>query len=461
MYKHNYYRKKRTKFNKNGIYKKIVLSILVPVIIFFVIYSIDLIVYRGRIYPNIVGLHQDIGSLNIKKANESLIPVTEKILSNPIDIKYRSFEISIIPKKQLGASIDIKRLLDEAYSIARRGPFFQRIKDRISLIRKDYIVSDYLNLDDELSDNLFAKIQSEIEQKREDAVLESNRVLPAKVGIEVNKQVFFSEIMQKITELSKEDSPTEIEIPVYYNKPEILTNELLSEIGVNELISKYETSLEKKEENTLYNIQKASDEINGIILKPGDVFAFNQLIGPAEKEDGYKESTIISNGRFVSGYGGGVCQVSTTLYNAVLLANLQIVERYNHSIYGDVTNYVPLGRDAAIYFGYKDLRFKNSLDQAIILFCEIKNNQLVATIYGEKSLNKNISIITKEMEVHDFDIIEIKRENMEYIENKILQEGVTGYNIKTYRTILDSNGEHIEFISNDQYISVPEKIIVD
>lgn len=461
MYKHSYYRRNKTKFNNKGTLKKIVLSILIPIIIFSVIYSIDLIVYRGRIYPNVIGLHQDIGNLNIKKANEVLTSVTEKILSNPIDVKYKSFEISIIPRKQLGASINIKRLLDEAYSVARKGSFFQRIIERISLIRKDYIVSDYLNLDDELSDNFFAKIQSEIGQKQEDAFLESNRIIPDKVGIEINRQMFFSEIIQRITELSQNNSPNEIEIPVSYKEPEILTGELLSDIGINVVISKYETSLEKKEKNTLYNIQKASNEINGIILKPGDIFAFNQLIGPAEKEDGYKESTIISNGQFTSGYGGGVCQVSTTLYNAALLANLQIIERYNHSIYGDATNYVPLGRDAAIYYGYKDLRFRNSLDQTIVLFCEIKNNQLLVTIYGEKFFNKDISIITKEMEVHNFDIIEIKRDNMEYIENKILQEGVPGYSIKTYRVISDSNGEHIEFISNDQYISVPKKIIVD
>lgn len=461
MYQRNYYRNVKSKSKNNGIYKKIILSILVLIFTFFIIYSIDLLIYRGRIYPNVIALHKNIGKLNKSEANSILIPIVQDILSKPIVIKYNIIENSIIPEEDLAASVDVEKLIDEAYAIARRGTLWQRLKERVLLIRQNYPLPSYLDFDEEHFETILAQLQSSVEQPRRDAELTSNRVIPAQVGIEIKRQDLSKNIQESIFNSINMDYPEIVTLPVQFYQPDISTIELLSQIGINQVISNFETTLQGKEKNTLYNIKKASDQINGIILRPGENFLFNQLIGPAEREDGYKESTIISNGQFTSGYGGGICQVSTTLYNAALLANLQIIERYNHSIYGDATNYVPLGRDAAIFYGYKDLKFKNSLEQAIVIFCEIKESSLIVTIYGEKLLDKNITIITRDKEIHDFDTIEIKRENMEYAGDRVLQEGIPGYSIKTYRVITDSGGENMEFISKDQYVSVPQKILID
>ncbi len=461
MYQRNYYRNEKSKSKKNRIYKKIVLSILVLIFIFFITYSIDLLIHRGKIYPNVIALHKNIGKLNKSEANKILIPIVRDMISNPVVIKYNSFENRFIPEEDLAASVDIEKLIDEAYTIARRGTLWQRLKERVLLIRQNYPLPSYLDFDEKHFETILAQLQSKIEQPRRDAELKSDRVIPAQVGIEIKRKELYKDIHEIIFNSINTDDPEIVPLPIQYYQPDISTIELLSQIGIKQVISTFETTLQGKEKNTLYNIKKASDQINGIILKHSENFLFNRLIGPAEREDGYKESTIISNGQFTSGYGGGICQVSTTLYNAALLANLQIIERYNHSIYGDATNYVPLGRDAAIFYGYKDLKFKNSLEQPIVVFCEIKESSLIVTIYGEKLLDKNITIITKDKEVHDFDIIEIKRENMEYAGERVLQEGIPGYSIKTYRVITDSRGESMEFLSNDQYVSVPQKILID
>ncbi len=461
MYQRNYYRNEKSKSKKNGIYKKIILSILVLIFTFFIIYSIDLLIHRGKIYPNVVALHKNIGKLNKSEANNILIPIVQDMISNPVVIKYNSTENRFIPEKDLAASVDIEKVVDEAYTIARRGTLWQRLKERVLLIRQNYPLPSHLDFDEEHFETIFAQLQSKVEQPRRDAELKSDRIISAQNGIEIKKQELYKNIQESIIHSINTDNPEIVPLPIQYYQPDISTIELLSQIGINRVISTFETTLQGKEKNTLYNIKKASDQINGILLKPGENFLFNQLIGPAEREDGYKESTIISNGQFTSGYGGGICQVSTTLYNAALLANLKIIERYNHSIYGDATNYVPLGRDAAIFYGYKDLKFKNSLEQPIVVFCEIKESNLIVTIYGEKLLDKNIKIITRDKEVHDFDVIEIKRENMEYAGDRVLQEGIPGYSIKTYRIITDSRGESMEFISKDQYVSVPQKILVD
>jgi len=461
VYQRNYYRNEKSKSKKNRIYKKIILSILVLIFTFFIIYSIDLLIHRGKIYPNVLALHKNIGKLNKNEANNILTPIVQDMISNPVVIKYNSTENKFIPERDLAATVDIEKVIDEAYTIARHGTLWQRLKERVLLIRQNYPLPSHLDFDKEHFEAIFAQLQSKVEQPRRDAELKSDRIIPAQVGIEIKKQELYKNIQENIFHSINTDDPEIVPLPIQYYQPDISTIELLSQIGINQVISTYETTLQDKEKNTLFNIKKASDQINGLLLKPGENFLFNQLIGPAEREDGYKESTIISNGQFTSGYGGGICQVSTTLYNAALLANLKIIERYNHSIYGDATNYVPLGRDAAIFYGYKDLKFKNSLEQPIVVFCEIKESNLIVTLYGEKLLDKNITIVTRDKEIHDFDIIEIKRENMEYAGDRVLQEGIPGYSIKTYRIITDSRGESMEFLSNDQYVSVPQKILVD
>jgi len=460
VYQRNYYRNEKSKYKKNGIYK-IILFILVLIFTFFIIYSVDLLIHRGKIYPNVIALHKNIGKLNKSELNNILIPIVREMISKPVVIKYNRFEYRFIPEEDLAASVDIEKLINEAYAIARRGTLWQRLNERVLLIKQNYPLPSYLDFNEEHFDTFLSQLQSNIEQPRKDAELKSDRVIPAQVGIEIKRQELYKDIQESIFNSINRDDPEIVLLPIQYYQPDTSTIELLSQIGIKKVISTFETTLKGKENNTLYNIKKASDQMNGIILNPGENFLFNQLIGPAEREDGYKESTIISNGQFTSGYGGGICQVSTTLYNAALLANLQIIERYNHSIYGDATNYVPLGRDAAIFYGYKDLKFKNSLEQPIVVFCEIKESSLIVTIYGEKLLDKNITIITRDKEVHDFDIIEIKRENMEYAGERVLQEGIPGYSIKTYRVITDSRGENMEFLSNDQYVSVPQKILID
>jgi len=463
VYQYNYHRNKQSNYKSSKIYKRIFLWVFLFLFVFFAIYSIDLLIHNKKIYPNVIALHQDIGNQSTTDVKSNLTEITKIMLSNPVAITHNNFEKNIIPQSDIGACINIEKLIEEAYSIGRSGSFLQRIKERLYLIRQKQIIPDqrYLSFDQKLLADFFTQLQAEIEQPKKDAFLETNRIVPAEIGIKIKKDDLYNGIKRSIIDSLDINSPVQVYLPVDYINPEITTEVLLAEIGINKVISVFDTTLQGKEENTLFNIKKASDEINGLILKPGENFLFNQLVGPAEKEDGYKESTIISNGQFTSGYGGGICQVSTTVYNAALLANLQIIERYNHSIYGDATNYVPLGRDSAVFYGYKDLRFKNSLDQTIALFCEIRKDSLLATIYGEKSLNKEIKIITMDKKVHDFDIIEIKRETMGSQESNVLQEGIPGYSIKSYRVVNDSNGENMEFLANDTYISVPRRILVD
>mgnify|MGYP002622893240 CR=1 FL=1 len=127
------------------------------------------------------------------------------------------------------------------------------------------------------------------------------------------------------------------------------------------------------------NIELACKAIDGTILLPGERFSFNGVVGPRTKAKGYMLAGAYSAGELIESYGGGVCQVSSTIYNTALYANLEIVERYNHSA---VVSYVDAGRDATVSYGSQDFKFKNSRTYAIKLKASAKNGILTIEIWG-------------------------------------------------------------------------------
>ena len=134
--------------------------------------------------------------------------------------------------------------------------------------------------------------------------------------------------------------------------------------------SKYSTTFSSPAGRTT-NIKVACKYIDGTILKPGEIFSFNEIVGRRTPERGFKIATVYSGQETLEGYGGGVCQVSTTIFNAVLYANLQIVERCQHSM---TVHYVPYGRDAAISWGSADFKFKNTTNSPIKISAKVYDN---------------------------------------------------------------------------------------
>lgn len=124
------------------------------------------------------------------------------------------------------------------------------------------------------------------------------------------------------------------------------------------LITSYTTTIYDKDENRVYNIGLANEKLNNFIVKTGEEFSFNNTIGPMGEKQGFKKALgFDSEGRKIQTFGGGLCQISSTLYNCVLIANLEVTERHPHSrrVY-----YVPKDKDATIYYGLLDLKFKNN-----------------------------------------------------------------------------------------------------
>lgn len=146
----------------------------------------------------------------------------------------------------------------------------------------------------------------------------------------------------------------------------------------NKVLTTFSTTILDSDENRVNNIRLASQKINGFVLKPGETFSFNKIVGKRDYSKGYKKAKVLVNGESNEGVGGGICQLSSTVYNAALKSGMQIIERHTHS--GEV-GYIPRGQDAAVSYGYKDLKFKNVNNYPVKFIVSIKNGKVyVSTI---------------------------------------------------------------------------------
>ncbi|MDS1029240.1 VanW family protein [Bacillota bacterium LX-D] len=158
----------------------------------------------------------------------------------------------------------------------------------------------------------------------------------------------------------------------------ILTSILPAGAQTLKEIGSYQTPLYDRSSGRITNITLAMHKISGYILEPQEVFSFNQVVGPRTKATGFKIAKIFENRQVVSGYGGGICQLSSTLYQAALKANLVITERHSHSL---SVKYIPRGKDATVAWGSKDLKFVNATKDRVMIKSFFANNYVVVKIF--------------------------------------------------------------------------------
>lgn len=173
-------------------------------------------------------------------------------------------------------------------------------------------------------------------------------------------------------------------IPLNVLYPNVTTNMIGTE-AFPDLLSTFSTKYSTRDRDRTTNLQLAASKINGTVLMPGETFSYNQVVGERTIAAGYKEAPIYVEGEVVDGLGGGICQITSTLYNAVLYANLEIVERSNHQF---VPSYVKASRDATVVYGSIDFKFKNNRDYPIKLVCSVSGGIAKFDIYGLRSNNE-------------------------------------------------------------------------
>ncbi len=273
------------------------------------------------------------------------------------------------------------------------------------------------------------------------------RIIPEVVGVKIDT----AEATRIINEnINNSESYT---IPAVITFPKVTAAELEAEF-TDCVIATHRTDYSTSSSNRKENIRLASEKINGKILNPGEIFSFNDVVGPRTAGNGYKMAHVYVGNKTVDGLGGGICQVSSTLYNAVVFADLEIVYRTNHSM---PVSYVPLGRDATVSYGTIDFKFKNNKDTPIKLEAIPDGNNLTINIYGRKKYVKDISIENVITGSIPFSVVEEKDDTMYEDERKVVEKGSYGTNVVTYK-IVKENGEVISrsFLAKSSYTPISQ-----
>jgi len=253
-------------------------------------------------------------------------------------------------------------------------------------------------------------------------------------------------------------APIPLTLPLLAIKPAV-TEETLKAQGITRKIAEFSTVFPASGEGRIHNVSSAAQTVHDMLLPPDGIFDYSKIIQETEKKFGFQEAPVILNGKLVPGVGGGICQVSSTLYNAVLLGGLQIVERRNHSL---PVSYVTPGLDATYADGYINFKFKNNTGHHLLIRTSMDNGRLTVKLFGQTPSDITYEVVTKT-------IRELPAPN-KYVQNPTLrkgkkvtlQQGKPGLIVETYR-VKKQNGNVVstDLVSRDAYAPQPTLIAVN
>lgn len=305
-------------------------------------------------------------TLDIESLKKQLQDISGKL---PDKVKESSYYIEgsnlILTKGETGAVVDVDKTASEIIEQIQN----LNVKNNTIEIATEEKSPSALDID---------SIHSELYSEAKDAYFTQNpySIYPSENGVD------FAISIDDAKAMLKEDKD-EYSIPLKVLYPSVTTNMLGTEAFPN-LLSQYSTSYSTKNQKRTTNLRLAANKINGTVLMPGETFSYNKVVGERTIAAGYQEAPIYVSGKVVDGLGGGICQITTTLYNAVVYANLEIVERSNHQF---VPSYAPASRDATVVYGSIDFKFKNNRNYPIKILCSVQNGIANFQIYGLKTDN--------------------------------------------------------------------------
>lgn len=435
-------------------FKRISVVLITSLIISILMITVFLylLLNKTTIYGGITIQGTKVSGLNRMEAIECLKKnYNNQLKEDVLVLRYNNY-VYKVKYEELGVSYDYYKAVEEAYSVGRKGSFINRAKYIISTKKKGKNIALQLTYNDTKIDSLIEDVRKDLCINSENAKIELINgvfvITPESDGSKINVNIFKNKIIKGLLGFKIVEIPVEKEIPK-------ITEKLLSKIKYT--LSEFTTYFGGSSEARKNNIELASLKIDSTIILPGEIFSFNKVTGVRDQRAGYMESKVIVDGKFVNDIGGGVCQVSTTLYNVALKAGLEIVERHHHSI---PVGYVPKGKDATVSYDYLDLKFKNNNEFPIYIQAIPTSYTVTFKMYGDKiTENRYIEIETILEEKVNPQMEKTIDKNLKIGTTIIVKKGRYGYKVKTYRLVYE-NKKLIkrELISEDFY--KPQKYIL-
>jgi vancomycin resistance protein YoaR len=393
----------------------------------------------------------DVSGLDEVSA-ESLIEVyASKVMGLPITLRFGKQQWTVEPK-DVGFAIDVTKTVGNAWLslLDPRFPTFIPIRRPLGEVNEAGFVYD---IDEGKLAKVLDKISLEVTIRPRNAMFVTNAddtisVSNSSAGMGIDLEWAVSEI-KKVLFFDKGRTIVLKSISI---EPAISKDDLMA-TGITGLLSEYRTSFDSSDEDRTHNIRLVSAAIDGVILRPQEVFSFNRIVGPRTKSRGYRDATVIVNSQKSIDVGGGICQVSSTLYNAALLANLEIIERQPHSV---PVTYISPGRDATVSYDFLDLRFANTCKTSVLVRASVVNNQVVIKIYGNPNPRQRVFVKVTEYENLLYSTRDVLDPSLEKGVKEVHSEGSPGYRAVVTRIVEEDGMELVrEQISED--ICLPQE----
>lgn len=335
----------------------------------------------------------DVSGMTKEEAENVLETEASKISNTMFTLSTGDRHIQV-SAEDLGLSAANPEIVEEALHLGKTGNLIARYKDKKDLEHEPKRYTLRYQADENKIETLLGTNKENLNQEAVNSTLkrENNAftIIEGKNGIEVD----VAESVKKIQSYLEEEwdgSNASIELATKVTEPEG-SKEQLSK--VKDVLGSFHTDFSSSSAGRYKNVENGADKINGSVVYPGEQFSVYETVSPFDAENGYELAGSYENGTTVQSYGGGICQVSTTLYNAVILAELQVDERFNHSM---IVNYVKPSMDAAIAGTSKDLKFTNNTDAPIYIEGYTSGGQIYFNIYGEETRPSN-RVVTFESE---------------------------------------------------------------
>ena len=499
------------KSSKKKIITILICAIILVVAIFastgFALFNIN----NTKIISNISIEGIEVGGLTKKEAEQKILEKIEKNVEQNIIVKTNDFEYQF-QLSQIEAKYDTNKAIEDAYSIGRDGNIFKNNFEIFKRKIKNKNIEVGIDYNQELLDNIINEIAVKIPGavEKPSYCIEDKKltITKGKAGNTINKEKFKEEVIKRL-ELEKQNEPIELEIinvepeaididkiysevhkeakNAYYTKdpfqvyphvdgvdfdleaaremlkedkeeyvidlkittPEITTNKIGSE-AFPDLLSTFSTKYDASNTPRTTNLKLAMNKLNGVVVSPGETFSYNKTLGKRTAEAGYREAGGFAGGRVVQTLAGGICQISSTLYDAVVYANLEIVERHNHMF---LAGYVGAGKDATVVYGAYDFKFKNTRKYPIMLKTSIGSGVARIDVFGIKEdVEYEVEISSKILSYTPFKVVRENDSSLAPGKERVAQNGMNGCKSITYK-ILKLNGKEVSrtVLSSDTY----------
>lgn len=377
--------------------KKILFFVFIAILFFAIFISVNDSKYNGKIYPHVIIDGIDYSGKDKLDIEKYFAEKNKKIANLKITLDYKKIDIATYSADLIKLKYDGTAISEHAYMVGRSDDlglrYFEKLKSLLFIGNFEF--SSKITFNESVLREYIDYIDEKHSFPAENALFkfENNKVTAFKFE-KYGKQILAKEtldlISKKVKDVNGPDTNINIEILDRVINPTVTMSQS-NDFGIVEKVGEGKSDYSGSIPGRIHNVILGTNKFNGVLIPKGETFSFNKIIGDISASTGYEQAYIIKEGRTVLGDGGGVCQISTTLFRAALNTGLPIVERWAHAY--RVHYYENDGKpgfDATVFSPSNDLKFKNDLPSAILIKTEIdeENNLLTYTFYGKKDSRK-------------------------------------------------------------------------